>query len=126
MLERFVKDVPDVAFNILEVADKPITIIYPQGKNLAPGVCADDGSVGIRLCMDSFCNELITRFRKPLVSTSANISGTEYPSSFREIDEYIIRSVDFVVSYRQNETKKNPPSSIIKVDNDGTIKIIRQ
>ena len=109
MLERFVENVPDVAINILEVADKPLTIIYPRGKNLAPGVCAEDGSVGIRLCMDPFCNELITRFRKPVVSTSANISGTEFPSSFREIDEKIIRSADFVVRYRQNETKKNPP-----------------
>ncbi|NMC36811.1 MAG: threonylcarbamoyl-AMP synthase [Bacteroidales bacterium] len=126
MLERFADNVPDVAINILEVADKPLTIIYPRGKNLAPGICAEDGSVGIRLCMDPFCNELITRFRKPVVSTSANISGTAFPSSFREIDEKIIRSVDFVVSYRQNETKKNPPSSIIKVNNDGTIRIIRQ
>ena len=126
MLERFVENIPDVAVNILEVADKPLTIIYPQGKHLAPGICAEDGSVGIRICMDPFCNELITRFRKPVVSTSANISGTASPSSFREIDEKIIRSADFVVRYRQNETKKNPPSSIIKVDNDGTIKIIRQ
>lgn len=126
MLERFVTSIPDVAINILEVADKPLTIIYPQGKHLAPGICAEDGSVGIRLCMDPFCNELITRFRKPLVSTSANISGTAFPSSFREIDEKIIRSADFVVRYRQNENKKNPPSSIIKVNNDGTIEIIRQ
>lgn len=126
MLERFVTSIPDVAVNILEVADKPLTIIYPQGKHLAPGICAEDGSVGIRLCMDPFCNELITRFRKPLVSTSANISGTAFPSSFREIDEKIIRSADFVVRYRQNENKKNPPSSIIKVNNDGTIEIIRQ
>jgi L-threonylcarbamoyladenylate synthase len=126
MLERFVENIPDVAINILEVADKPLTIIYSRGKNLAAGICAEDGSVGIRLCMDPFCNELITRLRKPVVSTSANISGTPFPSSFKEIDKNIIRSADFVVRYRQNENKKNPPSSIIKVNNDGTIKIIRQ
>ena len=125
MLERYVNSVPEVAASILEVADKPLTIIYPEGKNLAEGICSEDGSVGIRLCEESFCNELITRFRKPIVSTSANLSGGISPFTFKEIDEKIINSVDYVVKYRQKDIKKYPPSSIIKVDNDGSLKIIR-
>lgn len=125
MLERHVTFVPEVAINILEVADKPLTIIYPQGKNLAPGICAGDGSAGIRICLDPFCNELITRFRKPIVSTSANISGSASPSIFREIADEIKASADYIVSHRQQETRKNYPSSVLKINSDGTIKIIR-
>jgi L-threonylcarbamoyladenylate synthase len=125
MLERYVRNIPDVAAEILDVSDKPITIIYPEGKNLAPGVCNEDGSVGIRICNDDFCNELITRFRKPLVSTSANFSEVPSPSHFYEIEDDIIRSADYVVKYRQ-DTNKNTPSSVIKVDDNGVIKIIRK
>jgi len=126
MLERYVKNIPPVAAEILDASDKPITIIYSGGKNLAPGVCNEDGSVGIRVCTDDFCSELITRFRKPLVSTSANFSDSPSPSVFSEIEEDIIKSADFVVQYRQSETKKNTPSSIIKVEDNGVIKIIRK
>ena len=126
MLERYVKNIPIIAAEILEVTDKPITIIYPEGKNLAPGVCNEDGSVGIRVCTDDFCNELITRFRKPIVSTSANISGYQSPSVFSEIGEDIIRSVDFVVNFRQSDNNKSTPSSIIKVEENGVIRIIRK
>lgn len=126
MLERYVRNVPDTAREILEVADKPITLIYPEARNLAPSVCAGDGSAGIRLCYESFCSELITRFRKPVVSTSANISDLPSPQDFSEIDEYIIKSADYVVKYRQEDTTKYPPSSIIKLGIDGTIKIIRK
>jgi L-threonylcarbamoyladenylate synthase len=126
MLERYVMHIPDAAAEILEVSDKPITIIYPQGKNLAPGVCNEDGSIGIRITDDDFCNDLITRFRKPLISTSANYSDTPFPSSYSEIEDGIIRSVDFVVKYRQTDINKKTPSSVIKVDDNGVIKIIRQ
>jgi len=126
MLERYVRNIPDTASIILEVADKPITIIYPMGKHLATGICSEDGSVGIRICDDNFCNELITQFRKPVVSTSANYSEAFSPSIYPEIEEEIIRSADYVVKYRQEETKKNTPSSIIKIDNNGVFKIIRQ
>lgn len=125
MLERYVSQVPETAYNIIEVTDKPITLIYPAGKNLAPGVCAEDGSIGIRVCSEAFCNELIGRFRKPVVSTSANISNKPSPSNFSEIDDSIIRSADYVVKYRQEDTAKYPPSSIIRLENNGTIKIIR-
>jgi L-threonylcarbamoyladenylate synthase len=126
MLERYVKNIPDVAYEILEVSDKPMTIIYNEGKNLAPGVCNEDGSVGIRIIRDDFCNDLITRFRKPLISTSANYSDSPSPSVFSDINDEIIRSADYVVRYRQTDINKKTPSSIIKVDNNGVIKIIRQ
>ena len=126
MLERYVRNIPEIAYQLAEVADKPLTIIYPNGRNLAPGVFGGDGSVGIRICFDGFCNELITRFRKPVVSTSANISDAPAPGIFCEIDEEIVASADYVVSYRQSDTTRNRPSSIIKVEDNGVIKIIRK
>jgi L-threonylcarbamoyladenylate synthase len=126
MLERYTNGIPGIAFSILEVADKPLTLIYPAGKNLAPGVCADDGSVGVRLCEEPFCKELITMFRKPLVSTSANISDSPPPTNFSRIDDYIIDSVDYVVKYRQEDPSEHSPSQVIKLGKDGTIKIIRE
>lgn len=126
MLERYVRSIPDIAANLIEVTDKPLTIIYPAGRNLAPGVCSEDGSVGIRISDDGFCRELIGRFRKPLVSTSANISDMPAPSVFGEIDERIIKSADYVVRYRQDDTIKKTPSPVIRVSDDGVIKIIRQ
>ena len=86
MLERYVKDIPEIVFELADVSDDPLTIIYPKGKNLAPGVCSEDGSIGIRICHDEFCNELISRFRKPIVSTSANFSGKPSPANFGEIE----------------------------------------
>lgn len=126
MLERYVRNVPEIAYQLAEVADKPLTIIYPVGRNLAPGVCGSDGSVGIRICSEGFCNELITRFRKPLVSTSANISDTPAPAIFSEIESIISDSADYVVNYRQSDTTRITPSSIIKVEDNGVIKIIRK
>lgn len=126
MLERYVRNVPEAAAEILDVSDKPITIIYPEGKNLAPGACNEDGSVGVRIISDDFCNELITRFRKPVISTSANYSNTPSPSNFSEIEDEIIRSADYVVRYGQTDINKKTPSSIIKIDDNGVIKIIRQ
>jgi L-threonylcarbamoyladenylate synthase len=126
MLERYVRSIPDIAADILEISDQPVTIIYPDGKNLAPGVCSEDGSVGIRICTDGFCNELITRFRKPVISTSANSSESPSPSVFTEIEDKIILSADYVVKYRQTDMNKKTPSSIIKIENNGVIKIIRK
>jgi L-threonylcarbamoyladenylate synthase len=126
MLERYVRNIPEIAYQLAEVADKPLTIIYPNGRSLAPGVFGSDGSVGIRICFDGFCNELITRFRKPVVSTSANISDAPAPAIFSEIKEVIASSADYVVSYRQSDTTRNTPSSIIKVEDDGVIRIIRK
>jgi L-threonylcarbamoyladenylate synthase len=126
MLERYVRNIPEIAYQLAEVADKPLTIIYPNGRSLAPGVMGSDGSVGIRICSEGFCNELITRFRKPIVSTSANISDTPAPAIFSEIEEVIALSADYVVRYNQSDITRNKPSSIIKVEDDGVIRIIRK
>jgi Sua5/YciO/YrdC/YwlC family protein len=119
-------EVPYIALDLMEVSDKPLTIIYPHAKNLAPELIADDGSIGIRITHEAFSQGLCRKLRKPLVSTSANVSGTPSPACFDEIKEEIIRSVDYVVNYRRNDTKPAKPSSIIQVDDGGLIKIIRK
>lgn len=125
-VERLVGDVPNIVWDLVEVSDKPLTIIYPGGKNMAKNLIAQDGSVGIRITNETFSKELCAQFRLPIVSTSANISGEPSPSNFSEISEEIIKSVDYVVQYRQNDKTKAKPSSIIKVNSDGSIKIIRE
>jgi len=125
MLERYVKDVPDIVYELTSVSDSPLTIIYSFGINLAPGVCSEDGSVGIRICRDDFCNELISRFRKPIVSTSANFSGKPSPENFGSIHKSLTELVDYVVSHRQDDYQKHSASPIIKVEQNGTIQIIR-
>jgi L-threonylcarbamoyladenylate synthase len=126
MVERYVSEIPDIVYELAEVSDDPLTIIYPKGKNLAPGVCAFDGSVAIRICHDQFCRELISRFRKPVVSTSANFSGSPSPGNFSEIDRTLVDRVDFVVKYKQDDRSKCLASPVIKINPDGTIKIIRK
>jgi len=126
MLERYVREVPSIAYDLIDVSDTPLTIIYPEGKNLAPGVCSEDGSIGIRICRDDFCSELITRFRRPLVSTSANRSGEPFPAVFSEIDQELLKEADYVVKYRQEDRRKTSPSPVIKIDKKGVIEIIRK
>jgi len=126
MLERYVDEIPSVAGQLIAVSDSPLTIIYPRGKNLAEGICAEDGSVGIRVCHDEFCNELISRFRKPLVSTSANIAGRVPPSNFSEIEESIINSADYTVRYRRDDKQRYSASQVIKVEKNGVISILRK
>ena len=126
MVERYASDVPEIAWELTGVSDDPLTIIYPAGKNLAPGVCSEDGSVGIRICRDEFCRELIKRFRKPIISTSANFSGKPSPENFPGIDKALIDAVDYVVKYRQDDRRKYASSPVIKLGHDGTIRIIRK
>ena len=126
MVERYVTDIPEIVYELAEVSDTPLTIIYPKGKNLAAGVCSEDGSVAIRICKDEFCSELISRFRKPIVSTSANLSGSPSPGNFSEIEEILINKVDYVVKFRQDDRSKSLASPVIKVNLNGTIKIIRK
>lgn len=125
-LEQYVSDVPSIAWDLIDLTDKPLTIIYDNAKNLAVNLIADDGSIGIRVTDEAFSRELCKQFRKPIVSTSANVSGETAPAVFREISEEIKASVDYIVSYRQADNKKNPPSSIIKLEKNGTIQIIRK
>jgi L-threonylcarbamoyladenylate synthase len=126
LLNYYLDRVPPVASQLIEVADKPLTIVYPGAKNLAPNVIADDGTVAIRIVKEKFCHELIKRFNNPIVSTSANISGTKSPSGFAEIDVLIKQNVDYVVSHKQNQSPKQAkPSSIIKLWLNNEFEIIR-
>ena len=125
-LEMYVEEVPEIAWDLIEQADTPLTVIYPRAKNLAPNLIAKDGSVGIRMVKEDFCNRLISRFQKPIVSTSANLSGEESPLFFSEISPEIIDAVDYVVKYRQNDLTPAKASSIIKLSVGGLFEIIRQ
>ena len=119
-------EVPDVAYELLEVNDKPMTIICPNAKNLAKNLIAQDRTIGIRITSEIFTKALLYRFRKPIVSTSANISGESSPKCFAEISEAVKSAVDYVVDFRQEETSNPAPSSIIKLGVGGEIQIIRK
>lgn len=124
-LERLVDEIPDVNWELLETAVNPITIIYDDAHGVAPELLADDGSLGIRITKESFSNELCRRLGKPLVSTSANISGEKSPGVFSEISDEIKKNVDYIVNFRQNDTVNKTPSNIIKLGKGGIFKIIR-
>lgn len=125
-LDYYVEEVPVLAVDLIEMSEKPMTIIYDKGRNVAPNLLAEDGSLAIRVTNEAFSNELCKRFRKALVSTSANISGTKPPASFADIDEEIINGVDYVVKFRQDERVEAKASSILKLGSSGEIKIIRE
>lgn len=125
MLERTVINMPEIAWDLIESANRPLTLIYDEVKGIAPNAIAEDGSCGIRLTKDTFCQQLIQRLGKPIISTSANVSGEETPKDFRSISDTILKGVDFVVNYRQNEATSQKSSNIIKLKNNGEIKIIR-
>ena len=122
----FYAETPEVAKDLVEYAENPLTIIYPKARGISRLLVAEDGSIGIRVVKDEFCRMLFNTIRKPLVSTSANISGETAPENFDAISDSIKSSVDYVVNLRQHETKKITPSSIIKIGMDGTIEIIRK
>ena len=125
MLNEYVENVPEVAYDILKFAKKPTTIIYDDPIRVAENIIAADNSLAIRVTKDEFCKKIIQRFRKPLVSTSANISGEKTPQSYSEIDPLILEGVDYVVNLH-HEKKSGKPSSIIKLKNDGSVKVIRE
>ena len=125
-VEYYVTEVPETAWQLLDVAVKPLTLIYPGARNLAPNLLAEDGSIAIRITRESFSQQLCRRFKKAIVSTSANISGTPSPHNFAEISDEIKNAVDYIVEARRDETDESTPSSIIKLGDDGTIKIMRE
>lgn len=125
-IPSYVNEVPEVAWNLIDLSENPLTIIYSNAKNLAPNLIAEDGSIGIRIANDPFCQKLIQRFKKPIVSTSANISGKSAPANFSEIEDEIINTVDYVVEWRQDDYSKSKASSILKLGPSGEIKIIRE
>ena len=124
MLERHVSKVPDMAYEIMKLATKPTTIIYDNPRGIDQSLVAADNSIAIRLTSNAFCKALIQKLRKPLVSTSANISGNPAPSSFKEIDDDILKGVDYVVNL-QSQNKGSKPSSIIRLKNNGIVEVIR-
>ena len=125
-VDFYVDEVPAVAWDLIDYATKPLTVIYDGARNLAPNLLAEDGSVGIRITKEEFSKQLCFRFRKAIVSTSANISGQPSPAIFAEISDEIKQAVDYIVGYRQDETATAKPSSIIKLGRGGVVKVIRE
>ena len=125
MLTEYLERVPPGAREILRTLEKPTTVIYPRGNNLAENLLGEDGSIGIRITSDLFCQRLISFTGKPIVSTSANVSGSPSPGSFNEIEESICEKVDYVVDWRRDETVATSASSVIRLDEDGKITLLR-
>lgn len=125
MLERHVENVPEVAYDILDLATKPTTIIYDRPKGIALNAIGQDNTMAIRVASDKFCQYLTNKFKKPIISTSANISGVPTPKSFNQISKAILKGVDYVVNL-QHDKKNDTPSTIIKLTNDCQVKVIRE
>lgn len=125
MISRYVADVPEVAWDVIELSTKPTTIIFDKGRNLAPNLLGQDGSVAMRLSREVFSAQLCFHLRRPVVSTSANLSGKPAPKAFKDIDPEIRSRVDYIVKYRQQDNTPTAPSSIIKLGLGGEVKIIR-
>ena len=125
-LQSYVTEIPDVAYELIEYAENPLTIIFSGAKNLAKNVINSDGSVGIRIVKHDFCEQLLQRFRKPIVSTSANISGEPTPKFFDDISDEIKDAVDYVVAYHQEDRTEKKPSTIVKLGPSGQFEFIRK
>lgn len=125
-LQSYVSDVPEIAYDLIEYAENPLTIIYSGAKNLAPNAIAKDGSIGIRIVKHDFCQQLLQRFKKPLISTSANVSGEASPANFSEVSETIKQGVDYVVNWEQNDLSKKKASTIMKLEPGGLFSFIRK
>lgn len=125
MMYNVFKDIPEVAWQILDVSDKPTTLILDAPRNVAPNIIATDNSLGVRLVKEPFCFKLLERMKKPLVSTSANISGQPTPMTFLEIDPQIVKGVDYVVNLHRDKTA-GKPSTIIKLTYDAQVKVLRK
>lgn len=126
LLDRYVEDVPEIAWDLIEISTTPLTLILPKARNLAHNLIHEDGSVSVRFTREKFSQELIRRYRKPIVCSSANIDGMKSPANFLEINKIIINSVDYYVNYQPDDQFVSKPSSIIKLSIGGRIEIIRQ
>lgn len=124
MLERHVRNIPDVCYDIIDYSEKPTTIIYDEPVGVSKGVVANDGSLGIRVTNDPMCQKIIQQIRQPLVSTSANTSGNPSPTSFYSIEEEIKEEVDMILEHRLDE-EQTRPSSILKIGNNNNVEVIR-
>ena len=125
-VDFYVDEVPEIAYDLVDLSNKPLTIIYSGARNLAPELLGENGSVGIRVTQESFSRALCRRFRKAIVSTSANVSGEPSPATFADISDEIKQAVDYIVEARRNENTPAKASGIIQLDKGGLVKIIRQ
>ncbi|MFC7525133.1 L-threonylcarbamoyladenylate synthase [Parapedobacter sp. GCM10030251] len=125
-LPGYIQEVPEIAYQLIEYTERPLTIVYSGAKNLAPNLIAEDGSIGIRIVNHAFCSPLLRRLRKPLVSTSANRSGQPSPKNFSEIAPEIIDGVDYVVSYDQDNSGTGTASIVMKLEPGGKFSFIRR
>lgn len=126
MLKEYVEDIPDIAWDLVRSMDRPTTFIYPGAKGLAKKVISSDGSIAIRIVRDEFCRQMITLFGKPVVSTSANVSGEQMALLFSKISPEIKNSVDYIVSLYQDTIREIRPSTLIKLFSNGEYEIIRK
>lgn len=124
MIYNLFKDIPEVAWQIMDLSEKPTTLILDEPRNVAPNIIAPDKTLGIRMVKEPFCYKLMERMKKPLVSTSANISGMPTPNSFKEIDHHVLDGVDYIVNLHRDKIAPKP-STIIKLGNDLQVKVIR-
>lgn len=124
-LEKYIKSVPPIVYDLLDNAVSPITIVYPKAKDNLKNIRASDGSIGIRIIKDEFCSEVIRRLGKPLISTSANLSGQPVATTFNQIDEQIKEKMDYIVGIYHSHINSVKPSTIVKFEENGNFKIIR-
>lgn len=125
-LAGYVNDIPEVAYDLIEYSERPLTIIYSNAKNIAANAIAADGSIGIRVVKHPFCEQLLQRFRKPIISTSANLSGEPSPQSFDDISGEVKEAVDYIVEYGQFEKGDGKSSTIMKLDASGKFEFLRR
>lgn len=125
-IPSYTNDVPDIAWDLIELADKPLTVIFPKAKNLAPNLISNNGCIGIRVVNHAFCQRIIQRLGKPIVSTSANLSGQPFPTNYKDICQEIKNNVDHIVPEIYDNPIINKPSSIISLSEGGLIKVIRE
>jgi L-threonylcarbamoyladenylate synthase len=125
-LESYISEVPAIAYDLIEYAENPLTLVMPGAKNVSPALISADGSIGIRVAKHDFCRQLIERLRRPLVSTSANISGRPSPQYFGQVEQEIIDGVDYVVDLEQHDTQPKKPSTIMLLRPDGRFEFLRR
>lgn len=125
LLEKYIEEVPPVVYDLMENAVTPLTIIYPKAKDALKNIRAEDGSIAIRITKDEFCAELVRRLGKPLVSTSANFSGLPPATTFDQVDPQVKEKVDYIVGIRHSRVASIKPSTIVKFDENGALKVIR-
>lgn len=119
-------DVPEMAWQIIDLSEKPVTIVYEAARNLPKEILAEDGSIGIRLTKDDFCKKLISKLNRPLVSTSANLSGQKSPMKFADISDEIKNAVDYIVAEHHDKISQYSGSSVIQIWQDGKVKVLRE